>query len=102
LFFNPIHNFVTDTMPSVNRSARRNVHIYNANNRTKVLGGLVLTHGVTNANFYSMVEILFIFESTFSLRDEGGITVQRDGHPLQPGNYYIHATGGVLHFFALS
>ena len=80
-------------MPSLNRSRGRNVHIYNANDATTELGGLILTNGVTNANFYSMVEILFIFESTFFLQDEGGVRVQRDGHQLQPGNYYIVATG---------
>jgi hypothetical protein len=76
-------------MPSLNRSEGRNVHIYDAKDPATVLGGLILTNGVTNANFYSMVEILFVFEGTFLLQDESGITVQRDGHPLQPGNYYI-------------
>lgn len=45
-------------MPAVNRSAGRNVHLYKVNNSTEVLGGLVLTNGITNTNFYSMVEIL--------------------------------------------
>ena len=49
------------TMPPINRSAGRNVHIYDANDPTAVLGGLILVNGVTNANFYSMVEILIIF-----------------------------------------
>jgi hypothetical protein len=80
-------------MTSLNRSVGRNVHIYNANDPGTELGGLILTNGVTNANFYSMVEILFIFESTFFLRDEGDVRIQRDGHQLQPGNYYIVATG---------
>ena len=79
-------------MPSVNRSKGRDVHIYNANDPSTELGGLILTNGVTNANFYLMVEILFIFESTYFLRDEGGVRVQRDGHQFQPGNYYIVAT----------
>jgi hypothetical protein len=81
-------------MPSLNRSEGRNVHTYDAKDSATVLGGLILTNGVTNANFYSMVEILFVFESTFLLQDEGGITVQRDGHLLQPGNYYILAISG--------
>ena len=38
------------------RSAGRNVHIYDARDPDVVLGGLTLTNGVTNANFYSMVE----------------------------------------------
>ncbi|KAF1813960.1 hypothetical protein P152DRAFT_465712 [Eremomyces bilateralis CBS 781.70] len=45
-------------MPPRNRSLGRDVHIYDVNDRTTVLGGLILTNGVTNANFYSMVEII--------------------------------------------
>ncbi|KAI9772464.1 MAG: hypothetical protein M1840_000667 [Geoglossum simile] len=37
-----------------NRAEGRNVHIYDANDPTTVLGGLVLVRGVTNANFFSM------------------------------------------------
>jgi hypothetical protein len=79
-------------MAPINRSEGRNVHIYDANDPTTVLGGLVLTNGVTNANFYSMVEILIIFTSTFILRYDGGTDIMKDDHPLQPGNYYIVAT----------
>lgn len=76
-----------------NRSLGRDVHIYNANDPTEALGGLTLTNGVTNANFYSMVEIICIFNHDYSIRDDGGTTVQRDNHPLQPGNYYILTDG---------
>ncbi len=82
-------------MPSLNRSEGRDVHIYDAKNPATVLGGLILTNGVTNANFYSMVEILYVFGGTFLLQHKSGITVQRDGHPLQPGNYYILAISRV-------
>jgi hypothetical protein len=40
-----------------------------------------------------MVEILVIFASTFFLRDENGKKVEKDDDPLQPGKYYIVATG---------
>ena len=82
-------------MPPPNRSAGRNVHIYDLNDPDNVLGGLVLTPGVTNANFYSMVEILVIFISTFFLRDDDGTKIERDNHPLQPKKYYI-VSGGML------
>jgi hypothetical protein len=70
-----------------------------------VLGGLVLTSGVTNNNFYSMIEILIIptgdivleDEPYFFLRNDDGIEVEKDDHPLLPGNYYIVAKGGLLH-----
>ena len=83
-------------MSVANRSAGRDVYIYSANNPATVLGGLILSSGVTNANFYSMVDIIFIFGQDYFLRDEGGTTVQRDGHPLQPGNYHF-VTNGRFH-----
>ena len=69
-------------MLAANRSAGRDVQIYRANDPATVLGGLILTNGVTNANFYSMVDIIFIFSQNYFLRNEGGTAVQKDGHPL--------------------
>ena len=48
-----------------NCSAERNVHIYDPPDPDTVLGGLILTDGVTNANFYSMIEILYIFDRNY-------------------------------------
>ncbi|MCJ1282582.1 hypothetical protein MMC26_001907 [Xylographa opegraphella] len=72
-----------------NRSKDRNVHIYDIEDPTIELGGLILTNGVTNANFLSMLEILCFFESRSNLQDKGGMMVERNNHPLQPGDYYI-------------
>jgi hypothetical protein len=81
-------------MPPINRSGGRNVHIYDANNNSPVLlGGLILSNGVTNANFYFMVEILIIFTSPFFLQDETGTKIEKDDHPLLPGKYYVVAIG---------
>src|SRR5271169_994660 len=67
------------TMPPIDRSAGRNVHIYDDNDRTTVLGGLILNPGVTNANFYAMIRIFVEFERrTFSLRNEGGIEIKKN------------------------
>ena len=49
------------TMPPINRSAGRNVHIYDGRDRTTALGGLILNTGVTNANFYAMIRIFVEF-----------------------------------------
>ncbi|KAH8147455.1 uncharacterized protein LAJ45_08612 [Morchella importuna] len=77
-----------------NRSLGRNVYIYDASDPTgPVLGGLVLNSGVTNANFYSMVDI--ILSSIYHLQDAGGSQVDRDDHPLQPGNYYVVTDGSI-------
>ncbi|MCJ1256007.1 hypothetical protein MMC24_003826 [Lignoscripta atroalba] len=76
------------------RSKGRNVSIFAANDPTRtVLGGLVLTNGVTNQNFYSMIEILLVFQSAFFLQGEGGVVIERNNDPLQPGNYYVSSTG---------
>ncbi|KAI9880656.1 MAG: hypothetical protein M1830_001660 [Pleopsidium flavum] len=80
-------------MPTVNRTAGRNVFIYDVSNPNDVLGGLILTNGVTNANFYSMIEILFIFTRPVLLRHNSNTIIQRDDTPLWPGNYYIVTTG---------
>lgn len=85
-------------MPTLNRSEGRDVHIHDARSPDEVLGGLILTNGVTKANFHSTIEILFIFTSTFFLQHNGdtNTTVQRDNTPLQPGSYYIVTAGKFL------
>jgi len=83
--------------PPIDRSEGRNVHIYDANDPATVIGGLILTNGVTNANFYQMVKIIVTIRSdNFFLRDEGDTKIERNDRPLQPGKYYIVADGGFL------
>ena len=81
---------------TANRSAGRNVHIYDARNPAAVLGGLILMNGVTNANFYSMIEIFLWFDKNYFLRHADHTEVQKDEHAFQPGNYYIVTNG--MHF----
>ncbi|KAI9877963.1 MAG: hypothetical protein M1830_002331 [Pleopsidium flavum] len=84
-------------MPATNRVEGRNVHIYDAKDPSKSLGGLILTDGITNANFYAMIDILFIFESTFILRlNNGNKTVPKNRDALQQGNYHIVTTDTFL------
>jgi len=73
------------------RSAGRNVHIYDLKVPPTEIGGLLLLPGVTNTNLYIMMEIIVIFHSHFFLQDENGTRIEKDDHPLQPGNYYIIA-----------
>jgi len=73
------------------RSEGRDIHVYDANERTTLIGGLILTNGVTNANFYSMVEIVVLFTSNFEVRKEDDTKIERNDDPLQPGKYYIAA-----------
>jgi hypothetical protein len=81
------------TMSAHNRTAGRNIHIFDADDPATVLGGLVLTDGVTNANFYSMVDIVCNIDSVYFLQDESGLSIPRDGQQLHPGKYYIVTSG---------
>ena len=78
------------------RSTGRDVHIYSAKDTNTVLGGLRLTDSITKANFYSMVEIVFIFDNDYTLCSESGTTVKRDDNPLQPGKYLIRTVGSLM------
>ena len=78
------------------RSFGRNVHIYSTKDTSTVIGGLKATNGITNSNFYSMVEITYIFDKDYKLRYEGGTIVKRDDNPLQPGKYLISTAGSLM------
>ena len=84
---------------ATNRSAGRNVHIYDARDPIVELGGLTLTNGVTNTNFYSMIEIFLWFNQAYYLRHVDGTVVLKDGQALVPGNYYIVTNG--MYFIVL-
>lgn len=73
----------------MDRSADRTLFIYRGNGGNKVLGGLVNTKGITNKNLYDMIEILLVFDSTYTLAHEGE-TVCKDDAELKPGNYYVY------------
>ena len=57
------------------------------------MGGLILARGVTNANFHAMIVIFCIFEGSSILQGEDKTVIQRDGHPLLPGKYFIVTEG---------
>ncbi|KAK3942302.1 hypothetical protein QBC46DRAFT_339755 [Diplogelasinospora grovesii] len=59
------------------RALARDVFFYDIRDRNTVLGGLVLNPGVTNADFYTMINIVFIMSdsSTFFLRNGDGDTI---------------------------
>lgn len=80
-------------MPAINRSAGRNVHIYDAQkpDEKEELGGLILSNGVTNRNFYDMISIIFIIDGPYFLRHNDTVLPQDDA-ALQIGNYYVVTT----------
>ena len=75
------------------RTLARNVFLYDLRDLSILLGGLVLNPGVTNANFYSMIDIVLVISSTYFLQNDNGETLPRDSQPLLPGNYFIVADG---------
>lgn len=87
-------------MSVLDRSEGRDIHIYDASRPTEVLGGLILNNGVTNHNLFQMIDVLFVFKGSFSLR-HGGNTIQDDQSPLQRGEYYIDAAGWGSTFVSL-
>ncbi|KAF8426426.1 hypothetical protein BGX38DRAFT_487219 [Terfezia claveryi] len=80
---------ISTLVMAVNRSAGRDIHIYDAKDPDTVLRGLVLTNGITNANFYSMMEVFLLFGSEYVLQHEDGMVVTRDEQVLGRGKYYI-------------
>ncbi len=74
---------------AADRSSGRNVHIYDAKDRVTLLGGLILTNGITKSNFYSMVRIFLLFQSSFSIEYEDSAILERNKDPLPQGKYYI-------------
>ena len=80
-------------MPPQNRSAGRDVHIFDTHDRSTSIGGLILTEGVTNSNLYTMIEIFVLFNSEYVLRNESDVEMGKDASPLLPGNYYIDSRG---------
>jgi hypothetical protein len=76
-------------MPPHNRSGGRDVHLFDARDRSTLIGGLILTNGVTTANLHTMIEIFVIFNGEYDLRNESNVTIKRDDSLLLPGNYYI-------------
>lgn len=84
-----LHEDTRSIMPRRDRSAGRNVHIFDISDRNTSIGGLVLTAGITNANLYTMIEIFVIFNGEYILQNESNTTIERDDSLLLPGNYYI-------------
>src|SRR5690606_15023702 len=64
--------------------------------RSTILGGLVLENGVTNANFYAMVEIVLILSASYTIQNEGSETIPRDTQPLLPGLYFVVSDSAIV------
>ncbi|KAG0133746.1 hypothetical protein HOY82DRAFT_584336 [Tuber indicum] len=81
---------------AVDRSTIRDTFFYASDDHDTQLGGLYASPGITNDNFYSMVEIVCSFSDSFELRDDNGQLLERDDEQLQPGDYYIATNGSVI------
>ncbi|KAH8674538.1 HNH endonuclease-domain-containing protein [Tricladium varicosporioides] len=87
-----LHEDTRSTKAPHDRSAGRDVHIFDASDRSTSIGGLILTAGVTNANLYNMIEIIAFFDGEYILQNESGIAIEKDNSTLLPGNYYINSS----------
>ncbi len=77
------------------RALGRNVFFHDIRHPDTILGGLILSNGVTKANFYQMVEIVLIISEDYFLQNPEGEKVLRNVDPLLPGNYYVVTDGTV-------
>jgi hypothetical protein len=77
------------------RAIDRDVFFYDLKDLSTQLGGLVLTRGITNANFYAMINIVLVISSAYFLQNDNGDILPRDAEPLLPGNYFIVADGTI-------
>ena len=57
------------------RAILRNIFFFDFRDPFTLLGGLVLTPGITNANFYSMLDIALVISSTYFLQNDNGETL---------------------------
>ena len=77
----------------------RNVFFYDLRDPSTLLGGLVLNHGVTNANLYSMIGVVLIISDSYSLQNDSSETLPQDSQPLLPGNYFVVTNGKSLIYY---
>lgn len=78
-----------------NQMALRDIHIYDAQDPDILLGGLVLSRGMTNGLLYSMIEMAFVISCGFIIRNENNVWISRDNLPLQSGSYFILTSGPI-------
>lgn len=78
------------------RSILRNVFIYDLRDLTNLLGGLSLTPGITNSNFYDMIGVFLIIPASFFLQTDQGDILPRNTVALLPGNYYVVTDGDTV------
>ena len=91
-------------MSHPDRLIRRNVHVYDFERPTDVLGGFCVVQEITHISFYAMLDIFVTNTDTTSLdnggfyylQDSSGVKVERDEQLLQPGDYYMIAAGELL------
>lgn len=75
------------------RAIARDVFFYDLRDPSTLLGGLVLTPGITNANFYSMLDIILVISTTYSLQNDKSEALPHDSQPLLPGSYFVVTDG---------
>ena len=74
----------------------RDTYIYGTDGKT-IIGGLLASTGITNANLYFIVELFCTFSEFYQLQHktvEGAFKiVEKDENQLKTGDYYIVTDG---------
>ena len=89
-------------MSRADRSADRDILIYDAQKPDTLIGGLCLIQEFTNANIYAMLDIFVVLsvsyetESPYTLRSSNGESVQRDNAVFKKGTYFLEAASKFL------
>jgi hypothetical protein len=76
----------------LDRSVGRNVHIFDARDPTKEIGGLLLCAGVSRRNFYDWVAMIITTDDDWHLEFEDN-RLPRDDAALSRGDYFLRCDG---------
>ncbi|GJE99657.1 hypothetical protein PsYK624_159280 [Phanerochaete sordida] len=78
------------------RAAYRNVHVFDASDRERLLGGLNQNGSITEANFLDMLAILLVAHFPIKVQDRFSChEVRRSESALQPGIYDVTCKGPI-------
>jgi len=81
---------------NIDRSAKRNIHFYDASTPGVILGGFRQHGSVTEANFLDMLGILLITSAPIRVQERtSGHVVATTNNPLQPGEYDVYCGGRI-------
>lgn len=80
----------------MNRAFGRNVHIYDASDPTKNLGGLIQNGSITQSNFLFIISILIACDKPYDVVERAtSLVVAHNDNPINHGDYDIRSAGDI-------